>query len=145
MVSALSAAGTLPLSRAARALSACPHADGSLCFTDSAALTVPPPNDPAHNGSLTASCPTDSQIVDIAVTTASLQGIPADPVKDVVHVRLLLPPGTPPSAGWPVLYLLPGVGSSFMAWSCDTFLDRYVNGAPMLVVSFQSALPCSNL
>jgi S-formylglutathione hydrolase FrmB len=56
-------------------------------------------------------------------------------LQGVTHVDVLLPPGYATSARrYPVLYLLHGVGGSYLDWMQNTDIARFARGLPLLIV-----------
>jgi S-formylglutathione hydrolase FrmB len=52
-----------------------------------------------------------------------------------VMARVILPPtDDAPSGGFPVVFLLPGAGSTFQGWSCATNIVEYVRNANVIVI-----------
>jgi diacylglycerol O-acyltransferase / trehalose O-mycolyltransferase len=115
------------------------HAGATVIASGPAPATFTLPSSPAKHGSVSATCPahTDAKILDLTITTPSLSVSvqpPAPP--DAVYVRLILPSGwtATTTRTWPVLYLLTGHGASYASWTCDTFIEDYVEKAGVIVV-----------
>jgi S-formylglutathione hydrolase FrmB len=104
---------------------------------ESTARLSPPagyPANPSYHGTQAAACPaaTDSRVVDLTIYTTSL----SINATDYVDVRVILPVGWSANSTktWPVLYVLPGLGETFEAWSCNSFIEQYVGNAGVIVV-----------
>lgn len=76
-------------------------------------------------------CPraADARVRDLVIESVAIGGKP-------MNVRIILPRHfeEAPSTRWPVLYLLPGHGSSYEAWTCRTEVRALVEDLDLLVV-----------
>jgi S-formylglutathione hydrolase FrmB len=89
---------------------------------------VPRPSPPvAGQASVVSEKPLDSRVTDVLLHSPAMQ---AD-----VHVNVMLPAGYDPSAGirYPVLYLLHGALSNYMAWY-QNGVEKLVGNLPLIVV-----------